>query len=54
MNIEEEIKRMVITKYGSIRQFANDIEIPYTTIQSIFNRGINNAGMQNVIKFARL
>lgn len=53
MNIEEEIKRMVITKYGSIRQFANDIEIPYTTIQSIFNRGINNAGMQNVIKICQ-
>lgn len=53
MNIEEEIKRIVITKYGSIRQFANDIEIPYTTIQSIFNRGINNAGMQNVIKICQ-
>lgn len=53
MSIEEEIKRIVITKYGSIRQFANDIEIPYTTIQSIFNRGINNAGMQNVIKICQ-
>lgn len=43
------MKKMITAKYVSIRQFANEISIPYTTLQSIFKRGLK-AGIQNIIK----
>lgn len=53
MTIEEEVKRMITAKYGSLRQFAFEINIPYTTVQSIFNRGLDKAGIQNVISICQ-
>lgn len=43
------MKKMITAKYVSIRQFANEISISYTTLQSIFKRGLK-AGIQNIIK----
>lgn len=48
--LEEKIKNMIIEKYGSIRQFALKIEVPYTTIDSILKRGIDNSNVNNAIK----
>ncbi len=53
MNIEESVKKMIIDRYTSLRQFAFEIDIPYTTLQSIFNRGLDKAGIQNVIKICQ-
>lgn len=53
MTIEEEVKKMITAKYGSLRQFAFEINIPYTTAQSIFNRGLDKAGIQNVISICQ-
>ena len=46
------MKKMITAKYVSIRQFANEISIPYTTLQSIFKRGLK-AGIQNIIKICQ-
>lgn len=51
--IEEKLKELIINKYGSIRQFAIKIEIPYTTIDSILKRGIDNSNVGNVIKMCK-
>lgn len=48
--LEEKIKNLIINKYGSIRQFALKINIPYTTIDSILKRGIDNSNVSNVLK----
>lgn len=53
MTIEEEVKKMIVARYGSLRQFAFEINIPYTTAQSIFNRGLDKAGIQNVISICQ-
>ena len=42
------MKKMITAKYVSIRQFANEISISYTTLQSIFKRGLK-VGIQNII-----
>lgn len=52
MTTEEKLKEYIIEKYKSLRNFVNTsgIDIPYTTIDGIFKRGLNNSGISNVIK----
>lgn len=35
MSIEQELKQLMIAKSSSVRQFAIDVELPYTTIMSM-------------------
>lgn len=51
--LEEKIKKLIIEKYGSVRQFALKIDVPYTTIDSILKRGIDNSNVSNVIKICK-
>lgn len=51
--LEEKIKDLIIEKYGSVRQFALKIDVPYTTIDSILKRGIDNSNVSNVIKMCK-
>lgn len=51
--LEEKIKNLIIEKYGSIRQFAIKIDVPYTTIDSILKRGIDNSNVSNVLKMCK-
>ena len=48
--LEEKLKKIIIEKYGSVRQFALKINIPYTTVDTILKRGIDNSNVRNVIK----
>ena len=41
---------MIVKKSKSIRQFAYEVDIPVTTIQSMLNNGIENAGVKKVMK----
>ena len=50
MNTEQQLKDLVIARYGSIRNFALQIKMPYSTVDSIFKRGILNASVTNIIK----
>ncbi len=51
--VEDEIKKIIIDRYGSIRQFAMKIDVPYTTIDTILRRGIDNSNVKNVIKMCK-
>ena len=46
------MKKMITAKYVGIQQFANEISISYTTLQSIFKRGLK-AGIQNINELPR-
>ena len=48
--LEEEIKEIIIDRYGTLAEFARKSDIPYTTIDSMLKRGIKNANVLNVIK----
>lgn len=50
MSIEDELRELIINKYRSIRQFSIEADIPATTIQSMLNSGIENAGVKKVMK----
>ena len=51
--LEEKLKSIIIDKYGSVRQFSFKIDIPYTTVDSILKRGIDNSNVGNVIKMCK-
>lgn len=55
MTIEEQLKQEILSRYKSIRAFTTAIDIPYSTLDSAFKRGIMNAGISTMIKvFAAL
>ena len=53
MTIEEKLKALILSRYHSIREFTITIDMPYTTIDSIFRRGIGNSSVTNVIKICK-
>lgn len=50
MTIEEQLKNIIKMRYKSVRAFTNQIGIPYTTLDSVFKRGISNSGIGTMIK----
>lgn len=48
--LENKLKELIIEKFGSVRQFSIKINIPYTTVDSILKRGIDNSNVENIIK----
>lgn len=48
--IEEELKNLILSKYKSIREFTNAIDMPYSTADSILKRGIKKSSVDSVIK----
>ena len=53
MTIEEKLKDLILSKYKSVREFTIVIDMPYTTIDSIFRRGVGNSSVSNVIKICK-
>ena len=52
-NITEQLKLFILEKYKSIREFAISINMPYSTIDNIFKRGIDKANVSNVISICQ-
>ncbi len=50
MTIEEQLKQEILSKYKSVRAFTTSIQIPYTTLDSVFKRGVSNAGIETMLK----
>ncbi len=50
MNLEEQLKTEILSKYKSIRAFTTDINIPYSMLDSVFRRGLVNAGISTMLK----
>lgn len=52
MTNEEVLKKIIEEKYQNVKAFSEKINIPYTTIRSILERGLLNAKVENVIRIA--
>ena len=50
MTIEEQLKNCILSRYKSIREFCIQNDIPYSTVDSIFKRGILGSSVSVVIK----
>lgn len=49
----EVIRELIDGKCPNQKAFAESIEIPYTTLRSMLQRGIGNASVNNVIKVCK-
>ena len=47
---EELLKSLILSKYRSIREFTTQIGMPYSTLDSIFKRGVRKASVENIIR----
>lgn len=50
MTNEEVLKKIIEEKYQNVKAFSEKINIPYTTVRSILERGLLNAKVENVIR----
>lgn len=50
MTIEEQLKMEILKRYKSVRAFTISQEIPYSTLDSVFKRGISKAGIETMLK----
>lgn len=50
MTIEEQLKQEILLRYKSVRAFTTAVDIPYSTLDSVFKRGIANAGISTMLK----
>lgn len=51
--IEEELKKLIIERYGSLVAFSEKIGLPNSTIDSILRRGIGKGKVENVISICK-
>lgn len=50
MTIEDKLKNLILDRYSSIREFTLKIDMAYSTLNSIFIRGIQNSTLSNILK----
>lgn len=50
---EQQVKDLIIQKYGSINAFSESIDIANSTVVSILDRGFLNAKLKNVFAICR-
>lgn len=53
MTIENKLKELILKRYNSIREFTIAIDMPYTTMDSLFKRGIATSNVSNIFKICK-
>lgn len=53
MSIEERLKELILSKYKSVREFSQYINMPYSTLDSVLKRGVNKAGINSLISICK-
>ena len=53
MQIEEQLKQLILSKYSSLKAFSDHVGISNSTIDSIIKRGVKNANINNIITICR-
>lgn len=50
MTAEDKLRDLIVSRYGTVKHFAEICDLPYTTVDSILRRGARNAGISNIFK----
>ena len=50
---EKAIKEKIERQYGNVRAFAQEIDVPYTTVRALLEKGFLNTRVQNVLAIAK-
>jgi predicted transcriptional regulator len=49
-NVENELKELILDRYGNLSEFCKKIDLPWTTLDSILKRGVDKANIRNILK----
>ena len=49
-NVENELKELILDRYGNSSEFCKKIDLPWTTLDSILKRGVDKANIRNILK----
>lgn len=50
MNRELALRNLILDKYASLRQFALEADIPYSSLMTVLSRGIGGASFDMVMQ----
>ena len=54
MNRELKLRNLILDRYTSLRQFANDADIPYSTLMTLLSRGLGGASCDVVMRICEV
>ena len=54
MNRELKLRNLILDRYTSLRKFANDADIPYSTLMTLLSRGVGGASFDIVIRICKI
>lgn len=50
---EMKLRSLILDRYPSLRRFAAEADIPYSTLMTLFSRGIGGASFDVVMRICR-
>ena len=53
MNRETKLRNLILDRYTSIRQFAIEADIPYSTLMTLLSRDVGGASFDVIIKICK-
>ena len=54
MNREMKLRNLILDRYESLRQFAKEADIPYSTLMTILSRGIGGSSFDTIIQICKI
>lgn len=51
--IEDKLKKYILKRFSSLREFTIAIDMSYSTVDSILRRGVGNSSVTNIIKICK-
>ena len=48
--IEQDLKALIVERYGNLKKFTEAINLPWTTLDGVLKRGVNKANITSLIK----
>ena len=53
MTREQKLRNLILDRYKSLRQFALEADIPYSTLMTILSRDLGGASFDVVVKICK-
>ncbi|MCQ2446726.1 MAG: helix-turn-helix transcriptional regulator [Clostridia bacterium] len=53
MNREQKLRNLILDRYVSLRQFATEAEIPYSTLMTLLARDLGGASFDTVTRICK-
>lgn len=53
MTREQKLRNLILDSYPSLRQFAKEADVPYSTLMTLLSRGIGGASFDVVLQICK-